>query len=207
MRKARVTGSTRNAESAHMVLKTGGSSIRGYPFHLPIKDILCQYSPMKTLTAVCLTFAVLLGTAGVSWGADYQKGVTAYQRGDYITALRVWKSLAEQGNVQAQNNIGVMYRSGLGISKDDKNAVKWFRLAAEHGDTPAQANLAYMYANGMGVLQDWVYAHMWSNVAASTGFMGAVKNREIFRKRMTPFQLAKAKQLARECIRKKYKGC
>ena len=163
---------------------------------------------MKTLTAtIYLAIAVLLGTAGVSWGADYQKGVTAYQRGDYIIALGVWKSLAEKGNVQAQNNLGVMYRSGLGIPKDDKNAVKWFRLAAEHGDAPAQANLAYMYANGMGVLQDWVYAHMWSNVAASTGFMGAVKNREIFRKRMTPFQLAKAKQLARECIRKKYKGC
>ena len=47
---------------------------------------------MKKLTAIlCLTLAVFLGSAGEGWSADFQKGVTAAQRGDYATALREWK--------------------------------------------------------------------------------------------------------------------
>ena len=58
---------------------------------------------MKYLTAtICLTLAVLLGSAGEVWSADFQKGVAAYQSGDYTTALREWKPLAEQGLASAQ---------------------------------------------------------------------------------------------------------
>jgi len=61
---------------------------------------------MRTLTAtLCLTIAVLLGSAGVSWSADLQKGLTAYQNGDYATALREWTPLAEQGDADAQFNL------------------------------------------------------------------------------------------------------
>jgi len=44
---------------------------------------------------------VLLGSAGLSWGADFQKGMDAAQRGDFATALREWKPLAEQGDADA----------------------------------------------------------------------------------------------------------
>ena len=60
---------------------------------------------MRNLTAtIFLTVAVLLGSAGVSWSADYQKGFTAYKSGDYTTDLREWTPLAEQGNADAQYN-------------------------------------------------------------------------------------------------------
>ena len=46
---------------------------------------------MKRLTAtICLTIAVLLGSAGVSWSADFQKGYTAYESGGYGNALGEW---------------------------------------------------------------------------------------------------------------------
>ena len=62
---------------------------------------------MKNLTAtICLTIAVLLGSAGVSWSADYKKGYAAYFSGDYATALREWTPLAKQGNAVAQYNLG-----------------------------------------------------------------------------------------------------
>jgi len=64
-----------------------------------------------------------------------------------------------------------------------------------------------MYAEGTGVPQDNVYAHIWFNIAASSGNKIAVKNRDIIAKRMTPSQLEKTQDLARECIRKNYKGC
>ena len=64
-----------------------------------------------------------------------------------------------------------------------------------------------MYAKGNGVTQDNVYAHMWLNIASSLGHKASAKNRGMIEKRMTPSQLEKAQDLARKCVRKKYKGC
>ena len=64
-----------------------------------------------------------------------------------------------------------------------------------------------IYATGDGVIEDDVYDHMWLNIAASSGNKNAVKNRDIVAKGMTPAQIAEAQKLARECVRKKYKGC
>jgi uncharacterized protein len=52
-----------------------------------------------------------------------------------------------------------------------------------------------------------VYAHMWWNIAASSGDADAVKNRDIIAGKMTVSQLEKAQELARECVKKEYKGC
>jgi hypothetical protein len=57
------------------------------------------------------------------------------------------------------------------------------------------------------LIQDNVYAHMWWNIAASSGNKIAVKNRDILAKQMTPADISTAQKLARECVRKKYKGC
>ena len=80
---------------------------------------------MRNLTAtLCLTLAVLLGSVGVSWSADFQKGLDAYKRFDYATALREWEPLAKQGDASAQFNLGLMYRYGRGVPWNFKTAVK-----------------------------------------------------------------------------------
>ena len=114
----------------------------------------------KLTTTFCLTIAVLLGSAGVSWSADYQKGLAAYKSGDFATTLREWTPLAEQGDADAQSNLGVMYKKGQGVLQNYKTAVKWYRLAAEQGYADTQSNLGAMYANGNGQLQDNVYAQL-----------------------------------------------
>ena len=163
---------------------------------------------MKTLTrTICLTLTLLLGSVGTSWGADFDKGLAAAQSGDFATALREWRPLAEQGIANAQFNLGLMYANGYGVPLDNKTAVKWYTLAAEQGHARAQNLLGLMYALGEGVIQDNVYAHMWWNIAASSGAKNAIGNRDIIAKRMTPPQLEKAQDLARECVRKNYKGC
>jgi len=104
---------------------------------------------MKNLTAtLCLTIAVLLGSAGMSWSAEPVKGYcltgtkhshypifgkcsASYEKGDYATALPEWTPLAKQGNAGAQNNLGLMYRKGRGVPQDYKTAVKWYKLATE----------------------------------------------------------------------------
>ena len=163
---------------------------------------------MRNLTTtICLTLALLLGSAGVSWSADFQKGITAYKSKDYKTALREWKPLAEQGDADAQRNLGLIYVLGQGVIQDYDEAAKWYSKAAEQGDPVAQYNLGLMYVRGQGVIQDLVYAHMWFNLAASTGLAEAVKDRGVAAKRMTSADISKAQELARECVRKNYKGC
>ena len=75
---------------------------------------------MRKLTAaLCLTLTILLGSMRMSASADFQKGITAYKRGDYATALREWTPLAEQGDTTAQFNLGEMYEEGLGALQND----------------------------------------------------------------------------------------
>jgi len=62
---------------------------------------------------------VLLGSIGVSASAYFQKGVTAYNSGDYATALREWTPLAEEGDAIAQENLGGMYTLGQGVIQDN----------------------------------------------------------------------------------------
>jgi hypothetical protein len=64
-----------------------------------------------------------------------------------------------------------------------------------------------MYGLGKGVIRDNVYAHMWHSIAASNGNKFAAEIREILAVAMTSSQLEKAKKVARECVRKKYKDC
>ncbi len=97
------------------------------------------------------------------------EGEAAYDRGDYATAVRLWRPLAEQGVVTAQNNLGVMYEKGEGVPQDYAEAVKWYRLAAEQGYAIAQFNLGFVYAEGQGVPQDYALAVKWYRLAAEQG--------------------------------------
>ena len=58
-----------------------------------------------------------------------------------------------------------------------------------------------------GSIQDYVRAHMWGNFAASNGEKKGGKLRDLVAKKMTPSKLEKAQDLARECVKKTYKGC
>ncbi len=61
---------------------------------------------------------------------------------------------AEQGHAKAQYNLARMYRNDRGVTRDDVEAVKWYRLAAEQGYALAQNNLALVYETGRGVTRD-----------------------------------------------------
>ena len=69
--------------------------------------------------------------------SSYQKGFGAYDRGDYDTALKEWRPLAEQGYTIAQNNLVTMYAQGQGVPKDYVLAHMWANLAAAQGDEKA----------------------------------------------------------------------
>jgi TPR repeat protein len=103
------------------------------------------------LTIAMLSLAV---RGGIASAGPFQDGQAAYERGDYITALRAWQPLAAQGNAFAQNKLGWMYQKGIGVPQNQNEAVKWYRLAAEQGSALGQFNLGFAYQNGIGVPQD-----------------------------------------------------
>ncbi len=84
---------------------------------------------------------------------DWDAGLKAYKAGDYETALVEWRPLAEQGNAEAQFNLGKMHFSGQGVPQNVKKAIRWFRPAAEQGIADAQYKLGLMYFAGIGVPQ------------------------------------------------------
>ena len=162
----------------------------------------------RQILILWLSICLALGSFGIGWSDDFQKGLDAAQRGDYTTALKEWTSLAEQGDAKAQFNLGIMYERGQGVLQDYKTAVKWYILSAEQGYAKAQYNLGVMYALGQGVIADKVYAHMWGNILNSNGHEDGKKIMDYLLKQgMTPSQVEKAQDLARECIKKNYKGC
>ena len=142
---------------------------------------------MKKIIIIPLLLASLI--TPISWGADFAKGLAAYESGDFATALREWTPLAEQGDAEAQSNLGNMYLLGEGVIQNDKTAAKWYTLAAEQGDAMAQGNLAARYAFGKGVIEDYVQSHMWANIAQSNGVEGAKKLMEFLVANMTLIEM------------------
>ena len=83
--------------------------------------------------------------------ATQEAAATAPEDNNSESAMR---QKAEQGDAEAQYNLGVMYANGQGVAQDDKEAVKWWRKAAQQEYGPAQWILGECYAAGRGVLQD-----------------------------------------------------
>jgi len=92
---------------------------------------------------------------------------------DHAEAVRWYRKAAEQGDANAQCNLGGMYKNGRGVKQDHAEAVRWYLKAAEQGQAGAQCNLGGMYENGQGVRQDHAEAVRWYLKAAEQGQAGA----------------------------------
>ena len=119
----------------------------------------------STLRHLVFIFSLCLIIAPLAWG-DYQDGRKAYNRGDYATALKELRPLAEQGHAGAQYFIGYMYYKGQGVNQDGEEAVKWFRMAAEQGDVKSQVRLGVMYRLSLTVSKNYKEAEKWLRMAA-----------------------------------------
>ena len=84
--------------------------------------------------------AQILGSAAALAG-PWEDGMAAYNRGDYVPAIQLFRPLAAKGNAKAQHLIGVMYHKGQGVARNSVRALAWFSVAAKHGDREAEATL------------------------------------------------------------------
>ena len=127
---------------------------------LPSPPLLRYPADAMTRRLMILMIALIVGLGAPAW-AGFDEGAAAYKRGDYETAFREMKPLAEQGDAAAQLLLGVMYSQGQGVSQDETEAASWWRKAAKQGDALAQFNLGVMYDLGRGVSQDSAEAVRW----------------------------------------------
>jgi TPR repeat protein len=153
-----------------------------------------RFIPFRFPLALVLSIVSFVAPA---W-ADFKAGMEAYNRGDFATALREWRPLAEQGDASAQFSVGLSYENGDGVPRDYAIARQWYEKAAAQGDAKAQLYLGLQSAFGQGGPVDLVQAHMWYSLAAGNGHLGAAVYRNDLAKQMTPAQIAEAQKRARE---------
>jgi TPR repeat protein len=146
-----------------------------------------------TLFPPLLILAVLVALPVL---ADFQAGLDAYQKGDYVGAVKEWRPLADSGDDVAQYNLGLLYLDGHGVPQSPVEAANWFRRAAEQDNAQAQHNLGAMYGSGQGVKRDYVQAYKWMNICAAKGNSGCATQRDLLDKKLKTAQLAEAQRLA-----------
>jgi TPR repeat protein len=111
--------------------------------------------------------SIAIGVAGSAAAGPFEDGTAAARVGDYETAMRLLRPLADGGDSQAQTLLAHLY--WVIIPPDYAAAASWYGKAAERGNAFAQDRLAYQYANGLGVTQDYAAAATWYRKAADQG--------------------------------------
>jgi len=158
---------------------------------------------------------------------DHQRGVDAYDAGDYATALREWLPLANQGHAYAQFNVGLLYDPiklyqcgnrrcstadalalgagvrSMGITKTFDEALTWYRRAAGQGHARAQNKIGIIFE---ALLDDKTRALMWYRVSAMNGLDSGASNYNRLRRGYF-VQQGQLETLARECINSNYQNC
>lgn len=122
-----------------------------------------------------ILLALMSGAAPA--GADpFEDGVAAANRGDFATAMRLWRPYADKGVARAQYNVGMLYAQGRGVPQDFAQARKWWELAAKQGLVEAQYNVGTLYYEGKGVAKNDREAVKWWERAAGKGLAEAQHN-------------------------------
>ena len=79
------------------------------------------------------------------------------------------REVAGDGKPSDLSTLGWFYQSGVGIAKDEKEAVKWYTKSAGQGDVTGQRLLGWCYANGSGIAKDEKEAVKWYTKSAEQG--------------------------------------
>ncbi|MGC2409919.1 MAG: tetratricopeptide repeat protein [Methyloceanibacter sp.] len=133
---------------------------------------------MRYIPALAVVFMLVASSA---LAGEFEDGQAAYGRCDYATALRIWRSLAEEGNAEAAYKLGLIYFGGTIVPENRDEAENWlraaaqsYRKAAEEGDARAQFSVGKLYLAGDGVKQDYPEALRWFQKAADQGNVDAI---------------------------------
>jgi uncharacterized protein len=173
-----------------------------------------------------IVIGAMLSVAQVANAGPLDDGLKAYVRGDFATALKLIRPLAEQGDAWAEYYLGEIFDpleeihfEGRGVAPDFKEALKWYRLSAGQDNAAAQLCLGDMYHMGQGVTRDEVRAYMWWDLAASSAIEkidstsrslhneAIRKENSVIVKDMTAEQVDQAVTMEKRCRKSNFKDC
>ena len=135
---------------------------------------------MRSLLLVCVCLCVSLAAPAQDATPDkppvlpyvpgdqvkFDRGVAAYDAGDYATAFRIFSELATNFDLGAMRNVALMERDGLGTAKDPKAAEDLMEKVARRGLPTAQSDLGVMLMDGAAGPPDEKAALPWLVKAA-----------------------------------------
>ena len=87
---------------------------------------------------------LLVTISGAAYAGTLEDAEKAVRKGDYPTAIPIYRSLAEKGDVSAEMRLGFFYESGAGLTRDWLESAKWFSKAADAGDESAVFVLSFL---------------------------------------------------------------
>ena len=108
--------------------------------------------------------------------AHFVAGLEAYNTNNLPLAYTEFLAAAEEGHIDSQFNVALMYENGIGVDKGAKKALEWYRKASHQGSSAAQFNLGVLYENGRGTKVDFAAANEWYRAAAVQGDPLAIGN-------------------------------
>jgi TPR repeat protein len=164
-----------------------------------IKNIYNNSRRMINIFFTSFVLFVLLQLSACGKETDPKK---AFDKGDYETAISLWLPLAENGDTDAQNYLGIIYYLGLGTDKDYKKSLEWYERAAKGGHADAQRNYGDMINFGRGTTKNNHEAYKWYFAASQQGNEKAKRQIEVIAAsgNLSPNQQMHAKIEANEFI-------
>lgn len=149
-----------------------------------------------------LYLLIVITTIQISACSEETDPKKAFEKGNYETAIRLWFPLAEKGDMDAQNYLGIVYSLGLGVNKDYKKSLEWYGRAAKGGHADAQRNYGDMINFGRGTQKNNYEAFKWYFAASQQGNEKAKRQIEVIAAsgNLSPNQQMHAKLEANEFI-------
>lgn len=164
---------------------------------------------MKKICYILILLMIGIHSTYAQQTADewLKKGDSLYEQKKFQEAVDCYKQAAQQGNVEAQFNLGYALYNGEGVDKDYASAAMWFKRAARQNFAKAQYNLAYCYMNGRGVPTDYDKALRYLTDAANNGNQNAqLTMAECYEKGVLTIQDQRLSQLWKDKAAGKYSG-
>jgi putative methionine-R-sulfoxide reductase with GAF domain len=169
---------------------------------LPILALVAGYVSAPKLAPVVERFWRSKPAVGSPATAGATAPVATRRVSSSLT-LSELRTLANNGDAEAQWELGSRYRHGEGIPQDDVQAAKWFQLAAEQGHLASQRAIGSSYWSGRGVPKNLSKAYFWSAVAANEGDEISASQMQGLALQMTPAQVAAAQSQADDWLRQR----
>ena len=125
---------------------------------------------------IALVLSILCLSSSACVASKPAVDMSENHRAEYETTAQELRRLAQEGNVTAQNGLGLLYKVGTGVPQSFGQAKRWFEEAAKQGHAEAQVNLGTLYLNGDAPPQSAQMALFWFGRAAEQGNVTAFAN-------------------------------